>query len=546
MSNSARKKKPSEVPQNSAENNSIQNIVNQKITRRQALGKSAAVAIGAGVVVVGAAGYLAYVSQSAPAPAAVTTSAVTSSAPPTSSVTIASSSTATGTAAPWESGPAPSTPVKIDIWAFRPDLVQLGVNRLKQQMNENVKLETVTGNYSASIETKLLSSDLDLAYATPSMAKKFFANGLTSDCGLIQADYPQGRILWNASDEKAAIAKAYPSFVDTISSLDNKHLIALPYYQSCFGVPLTNNKLLATVGLDNSYPTSYKDLYSKVATIQQKGAATTPLVPLWYQAFPGWGLPLQFTGEAGARFGYNKELFTPAPEFAPLFDTNTGVADMLTDWKNLWDKGLIPKDILTISSDGDVDGLFETGTFAYALWWQYQLKVFNNPSVSKVAGFVHQVPNPTTEGQLGWGYVVQQVYILRNIQNDPDLLERARAAIVWMTWKDRTGFAYEPLRIAAQADIAAFTAFVDWNTGPDAKEALKTALVDPDKELPIVTDVLAKATYNQVSRSDWGEDFMIELSNQGPKYLTGSQDQKTTITNLRNKAIALAKAAASG
>lgn len=543
MSNSSRKKKLSEVPLNSVENNSIQNLFNQKITRRQALGKGAAVAIGAGVVVVGAAGYLAYVSQSGSAPTGVTTTAVTSSAPPTSSVTIASSTTSSGTGAPWESGPPPSTPVKLDIWAFRPDLVQLGVNRFNEQMNENGKLETVTANYTSAIQTKLLSGDLDLAYDTPSAAYKLFANGLTADCGLIQADYPQGRILWNVSDEVAAIKAGYPSFVDTITTLDGKHQLALPYYQSCFGVPLANGKLLATVGLDTSYPTSYKDLYSQVATIQQKGAATTPLLPLWYQAFPGWGLPLQFTGEAGARFGYNKELFTAAPEFAVQFDVNTGVADMLTDWKNLWDKGLIPKDILTISSDGDVDGLIETGTFAYALWWQYALKYLNNPSVSKIGGFVHPVPNPTTEGQTGWGYVVQQVYILRNIQNDPNLLERARAMIVWMTWKDRTGFAFEPLKIAAQADIAAFTAYVDWNNGPDVKEALKTSVPNPDTELPILTDVLGKATYNQVSRVSWGDDFMIELSNQVPKYLTGSQDQKTTITNLRNKAIALAKEA---
>ncbi|MCS4539350.1 MAG: hypothetical protein HYU03_01485, partial [Thaumarchaeota archaeon] len=352
-------------------------------------------------------------------------------------------------------------------------------------------------------------------------------------------------ILWNVSDQVEAIRAGYPSFVDTITSLDNKHQLALPYYQSAFGVPLSNGKMLAQVGLDNSPPTSYKDLYSQVETIQQKGAASTPLLPLWYQAFPGWGLPLGFMGEAGARFGYNKELFTPAPEFAPLFDTNTGVADLLTDWKNLWDKGLIPKDILTLSSDGDVDGLIETGTFAYALWWQYALKYLNNPEVSKIGGFVHPVPNPTTEGQTGWGYVVQQVYILRNIQNDPDLLERARALIVWMTWKDRTGFAYQPLRIAAQADIAAYTAYVDWNNGPDAREALRTSVPDPDKELPILTDVLGKATYNQVSRAPWGDDFMVELSNQGPKYLTGSQDQQTTITNLRNKAIALAKEASS-
>jgi hypothetical protein len=417
-------------------------------------------------------------------------------------------------------------------------------------MNENVSLNVITANYDATVETKLLAGDLDVAYETPDGAQAHFAAGLTQDVKDITADFPTGRILWNASDEVAAIQKGYPSFVDTMTSLQG-NLVALPYYQSCFGTPLANNQLLQAAKLANSptdstnYPNSYSELYAQMPTIAKSGAASTPLIPLWYEAFPGWGIPHQFIGEAGARFGYNKELFSPRPAFTPLFDTNTGVADMLTDWMNLWSNNYVPHGILTLSSDGDVDGLFETGKFAYALWWQYNLKVYNNPSVSKIAGYVNPVPNGSGSNGNNWGYTVQQVYLMRKIQNNPSLLERAQAAMVWFTWKDRTQFPYEPLRIASQADIAAFTAYIDINESPLVTQAFQSAVPDPTTQVPEMIQIQQQSTYNQIIPAPWADSWMIDLSSELPKYLTGEQNQATTITNIRNKAEQLISSASS-
>jgi len=417
-------------------------------------------------------------------------------------------------------------------------------------MNENVSLNVITANYDATVETKLLAGDLDLAYETPDGAQAHFASGLTQDVSNITADFPTGRVLWNASDQVAAIKAGYPSFVDTMTSLQG-NLVALPYYQSSFGTPLADNKLLMTANLATSatdstnYPKSYTDLYNQMPTIVKSGATSTPLLPLWYEAFPGWGIPHGFIGEAGARFGYNKELFSARPNFVPQFDTNTGVADMLTDWMNLWSNNYVPHGILTLSSDGDVDGLFETGTFGYALWWQYNLKAYNNPSANKHAGYINPVPNGTGSTGNNWGYTVQQVYLMRKIQNDPALLERTQGLMTWMTWKDRTEYPYEPLRIAAQADIAAFTAYVDVNHGPEVTQAFQTAVPDPTTQVPIMLAVQQNSTYNQIIPAPWADSWMISLSSELPKYLTGEQSQATTITNIKTKAEQLLASATS-
>jgi len=417
-------------------------------------------------------------------------------------------------------------------------------------MNENSSLNVITANYDATVETKLLAGDLDMAYETPDGAQAHFASGLTNDNAGITADFPTGRVLWSASDEVAAINVGYPSFVDTMTSLQG-NLVALPYYQSAFGTPLADNKLLTKANLATSptdatnYPNSYTDLYNQLPTIVKSGATSTPLLPLWYEAFPGWGIPHGFIGEAGARFGYNKELFSARPNFVPQFDTNTGVADMLTDWANLWSNNYVPHGILTLSSDGDVDGLFETGTFAYALWWQYNLKVYNNPTANKDAGYINPVPVGTGATGTNWGYTVQQVYLMRKIQNNPDLLERTQGMMTWMTWKDRTGYPYEPLRIAAQADIAAFTAYLDVNNGPQVQSGLQTAVPNPTTQVPIMLDIQKNSTYNQIIPAPWADDWMIDLSSELPKYLTGEQSQATTITNLRNQAEALMSSATS-
>ncbi len=548
------KKKAFEDSVNSV--NSVENILNQKLSRRQALGRGAAIAIGAGVVVVGAAGYLAYVStqggtvstttQTSTVPPTTITATSTSTVAPstvtlTSTTTASTSSTATSIVSGVYAYPPtwtkPSKVVKFDVWNFRPDLVQKSVDFYNLQYNENATVELISQNYFAVVETKLLNDDLDMSYNTPDGAAKQFAAGLTHEMDDITTDSPTGRILYNVSDIKTEINKDYPSFVESYTSLDGKYF-GLPYYQSVLGALLANNKILSTAGLQPAtgydpamWPQDYADLYSQVDMIQQKGAADSPFLPLWYQAFPGWGISQGFTAENVNTNGW-KSLFTDAPDLKPTFDTNTSVADVLKNWKHLWDANQIPKDIITESQDGNVDGLFQSGAYAYAAWWLYNLWPFNVPTVSKIAGFAHPVP-PTKNG---WGYLVQQGILMRDEKKDPAYFERMKALLIYMAYKDRNGAYQNPLNIAAHAGIAAHTAFAAANTGPEVQDAWQAALPDSAKETPVMNDVLKAGAFNQVIRAHWGNDWMVALTDNLPKFLQGDVDLNGTITTLRKAA----------
>src|SRR2546427_6163107 len=140
---------------------SVENILQQRLSRRQALGRGAAIAIGAGVVVVGAAGYLAYVSTQGTPTSTTTTSTASSSSSTsstlstssTSSTTSSTSSTLSSSTSSASSMTVPSTQVHFDVWPFRPDLVQKGVDHYNSEMVENVKLDVISASYTSVVET---------------------------------------------------------------------------------------------------------------------------------------------------------------------------------------------------------------------------------------------------------------------------------------------------------------------------------------------------------------------------------------------------------
>src|SRR5438552_834458 len=154
----ARKKKGL-VPEGTVPENAlpVSSALDQRISRRQALSTGAKAGIGvAAVVIVGAAGYIAYTASQT---TSTTTPSSSVSTTPTSSSSGGTSSTSsgptavstfTGTDTTWSGvsstgsaswvyyWPTPSSKVNYDQWAFRSDLVQLGVSRYQEQMNENI------------------------------------------------------------------------------------------------------------------------------------------------------------------------------------------------------------------------------------------------------------------------------------------------------------------------------------------------------------------------------------------------------------------------
>src|SRR5205807_9316671 len=113
------------------------------------------------------------------------------------------------------------------------------------------------------------------------------------------------------------------------------------------------------------------------------------------------------------------------------------------------------------------------------------------------------------------------------------------ALATWMSYKDRAGIYYQPLRIAADAGIAALTAFQDLNLGPEIQSSFKDALIDPTREVAVLSQQLETGAFFKAGPAPWANNWMIALTSNIPAFLSGSQDLNTTITKLRTKVDAL-------
>ena len=433
------------------------------------------------------------------------------------------------------SEPRPTEPMTFVIWPFRPDQVQVSVNIYQDQLNENVNLETVTTDYFSVLEVKLLGGDLDMAYTTPDFAHRMWGAGLIRNYDDIEEHEYN---LWDIDTiRQDIIDSGYETFVRTYTTLDNNY-IGIPYYQSSLGCVQKNEVLAETVGLRDDMPANYAELYAQIDTAQEKGISQ-PLIPLWYIAFPGWGISQGYVGEVLNRAGENG-LFKSAPGFEVNFDTNSEAAETLKDWKRLYDKNQIPRGILSMTSDSDIDGMYATGKFLYGKWWLYMLRGWNDANFSKTI-FPDGRPGTSVvpPKDHGWGYAVQQGYLARDIQDNALLRKRVEGMLTWFGYYDIEGRANHCLRIARDSGISAHCGYKSANTADELKAAWKPYLYDPETELDTMSDVLATTGWFEGTRALWSNEWMISCTDNIPIYLQGDLSLEDTIDRLREDAFEL-------
>ncbi|MCS4540692.1 MAG: extracellular solute-binding protein, partial [Thaumarchaeota archaeon] len=151
-------KKAPKDSENSQFKESVEKVLNSRITRRQAIGKGAAAAIGAGIVIVaGGAGYYALTSQ----PGAPTT---TTSAAPTTTTAVTTTSA------------AGAVTVDYVIWTWGVELVQDNVKKfMGTHPDINVKLSDIAQEtYREGLISKFTGGNTpDLLYSSTEWQTEF-------------------------------------------------------------------------------------------------------------------------------------------------------------------------------------------------------------------------------------------------------------------------------------------------------------------------------------------------------------------------------------
>jgi len=491
-------------------------MLRERVDRRRALSTGAKVALGTvvGLAVGGTGGYFAR----APGAAQTTTLTVaqTSTVTQTVTATVTASPTTTPGLTPLE---GPDHALVMAIGGYRPDLVKENVEEFDRQFNAKgprTELQQLSGDLIAAYTTKLIAgAPLDIIYSYP------YSTVTWANAGYILPidDIKKSDIVpYNMSDIKSQL---YPNWVEAFTV--NGKLYGLPYYTSDVGMLLTNEKLLAEAGMTGDYPKTWKEFYEQAEKLKPKAPTGEPVLHHWYNEPFGipWGWLLETINQGG-----DKEMFDTKPPYAPMFDVGTLAEEVLKDWKDAWDKGLVPKGVLTMKQT-DYLGAFATGKYFYHPNGDYFAGFMNDPSKSQIAGFCSFVPYKKQP----WGLIdtAADVLVKRAGRTDKDR-EYAAALLEFMGYKDRYGRFLVPKKWAMLESLQ--SGFPEVVNDPEVKEAFKKRLMRIE-DLQVIRKHLETAAVPSGWKAPWYAKWNTKAQSELPQIFTGQKTIKEVVTILR-------------
>ncbi len=412
-------------------------------------------------------------------------------------------------------GPVSNDPVFFRGWQFRTDVVQSNVDRYNKEMNGHVDYQTVTGDYPSIMESQLIAGgDLDLIYGNPSSAFRYDKGGW-----VVTADQlPEG---------DAAIADMYPNIKAAWSNDDGK-VIGLSYFVTTRGLVQVNLKKYGDIGFtDADFPADWKSLYDQLYVLRDKGVQV-PYLPHWYNEWSG--IPWAFTFEVLNRGGQVADAKTHAP--ALTVDGPGG--DTLRDWKRVYNDGLVPKDVITWNQAAYLQA-WGSGQYVYSPQSAYDLKTFNDPATSQIAGNVTFLPYK----KQSWGLINSALYLTVKRNRPDNALENVKRFASWYGYHDQNGTAAVAERWLDEAML--FSAYKSVMESDHAKQAIEKALSRPG-DYQALLDLYAATpyptgTWNVV----WSDEFNSWLKDELQVFLSENRDVGETINAINDKIAALNK-----
>jgi hypothetical protein len=260
-----------------------------------------------------------------------------------------------------------------------------------------------------------------------------------------------------------------------------------------------------------------------------------PVIPNWFNA--NYGIGWDFMGEM-ANVNNDpddtKSLF--GKDFAPIFDTNTSAADLLTKWKTAVANNLVDPAVFSMSSESDVVAAGNTGKYAFVTTAVYDYQSLNDPKSSKITvGNANLVP---VNGQ-GWGMIETGVYCWPTKNHDP---VGSQNLIKFMGYKDpATGKRVTAPTWAEVANLG--SGYPDTLQDPAVIAAYQKWLGDRTTATLKVQDDIARNTgtpwiWKSTIYTKWQDTIFPILS----AIASGSQDVKTGVAQIRKTADDLWKA----
>ena len=319
---------------------------------------------------------------------------------------------------------AKDTDVELTGWPYQVDVVRENLGRFASQSGLSATFNPFPSN---EYHTKMVASftsgtNFDVVYVRDSFLAEWASAGwivpITGLPGVddYMADLPQGII-------------EHMSFEGEV--------YGLPYY-SGNSVFVYNQRLLKKAGI-NSPPKTWDELTKQASTLKQKGVVRHPIVIGLAANENSILRNLEIISAGfGGRF-FNDKL-------EPVFhQKNSGVKKALAWIADGISKGIINRASIS-QGDGEIDKFMRSGTAAFTIVTDYEMKVLNDPKKSDEAGNIKNALVPGSADAVSGtiGYVR-----LYSITSEADKA-KAWKLVQFLGGKDATGAYYVPKRWALE------------------------------------------------------------------------------------------------
>ena len=319
---------------------------------------------------------------------------------------------------------AKDTDVELTGWPYQVDVVRENLGRFTSQSGLSATFNPFPSN---EYHTKMVASftsgtNFDVVYVRDSFLAEWASAGwivpITGLPGVddYMADLPQGII-----EQMSFEGEVY----------------GLPYY-SGNSVFVYNQRLLKKAGI-NSPPKTWDELTKQASTLKQKGVVRNPIVIGLAANENSILRNLEIISAGfGGRF-FNDKL-------EPVFhQKNSGVKKALAWIANGIRKGVINRASIS-QGDGEIDQFMRSGTAAFTIVTDYEMKVLNDPKKSDEAGNIKNALVPGSADAVSGtiGYVR-----LYSITSEADKA-KAWKLVQFLGGKDATGAYYVPKRWALE------------------------------------------------------------------------------------------------
>jgi ABC-type glycerol-3-phosphate transport system substrate-binding protein len=406
-----------------------------------------------------------------------------------------------------------SDPLIFRGWNYMPEVVQDNTNRFNEAYNENADYQTITGDYISIMENFHVSNQpLDLAYANPATLYRWSIPNWVHD-------YEQW---W---DVDAAKEEMYEGVRASITI--NDRLYGLPYFVSVRTLA-ANNAVLEQVGITpDQYATTWDELYEQCRQMVADGSVDgPPLLPHWFAAGVwfgvSWGYLMECLNTGAVLWDENN---------LPVFDDAT--LAILDNWRQLLEEGVVPEGVFTMGEADYIDA-FAQGTYAYSPQQIYDLKVFNDPARSAVAGQV--APVPVVEQP--WGIIDEGIYSVPNRNDSEEKLARKYRLGGFFGYRDHEDELFVAKRWAIEAALnSGYTAILE---DPEVIAAYESWLPEPEM-LNTINGVLGAAQFPAVWHTFWWEEWNATAMTELPRAILGQAPVEEVHANLRTLAEELAE-----